>query len=178
MDIESTRQCLTDGTEGLEQLPLEELKETFEHTVNMVPSISSKVAEIASLIGGAIAKIEENSTTIHAEAKRCLDTTSEKYGLLCAADPDDDPSSQVKALWRQFDEVHYRTSIVVGPKGQWGDPLHLVLSSRRMQGHLAALEAEMAAYEQFRNGILGDIDQAEAARNRTIEQANRLDEAL
>lgn len=178
MGIESTCEYLNRGTASLSQVPLEGLKETFEDTLNVVPSISSRVTEIASIIGGGIAKLEEGSTGIIQEAKNQLGNTSEAYARIAPFDPDNDPPPQVIALWQRFTRTHRHTSEVVGSGSQRGNEYCLVLSFEKMQGYLAALEAEMANYEQFRNGILNDIDQAEIARAQTIDQATALNETL
>ena len=177
-DIELTKQNLISGTESLQKVPLGGLKETFENTLNVTPSISGRAAEIASIIGEAIAKIREDSAGINEEAKKHLADTSKDYALVCAADPDNDPPDHVKALWLQFDEVHSRTEEVVGSPGRWGNTLDLISSFEKMQGHLEALDAEIANYEGRRNGTLSLIDQAEIARVQTIDQATALRESL
>lgn len=178
MGIESAHEYLDRGTANLSQVPLEGLKDTFENTLNVVPAISGRVMEIASIIGEGITKLEGGLSGMVQEAKDRLHDSGDAYARIIPFNEDKTPPPWVKALWQRFERTHHHTSEVVGSPSQRGNEYNLVLSFWRMQEHLAALGDEIANYERHRGGILGDIGQAEIARVQAIDQAAALKEIL
>lgn len=174
MSIEFTRSSLTNGTESLSQLPLGELQERFGSTANVAPPISTKVTEIASIIGEVIAKVEEGFSR-DVVVKKHLDEARVDYRPITNPYFEEHATPAGKELGRRFARVSRHTRAVVGDGPCQADQtLGLVRSLGKMQEHLAALEAEIASYEVLRTAIVGDVDQAEIARAETIEQVNTI----
>lgn len=169
-EIEIAREGLNDGTESLQQVPIAKIKETFENTVNVTPTLTDKISEIGSLIIGTVSAIEKAAERKPEAANHLFDA---RQGYQIVYSPiNGNPTSAGTELGIQFGEVSQSIEDVIGAPNRWGSDYELVKSLIRMRAHLTALSDEVKAYEDIRNGILERIDHAEDARTRTIDQAN------
>lgn len=175
-EIGQLKQCLSEGTDSLRQVPVEQIKKKFEDGLHVVPAVSEKMIEVGSLLSGALALLNEG--TIKPEAEKRLFDARQDYEYVFSDDGFSAPVPGADELARRFFGFSHTVRELVGEPNRRGDDDELVRSLGKLQEYLEAFDEELGVYERLRLGMVDQANQAVSDRTRTIEQANHIDNQL